>query len=152
MAFLRLVLIYFSLATASLLFSRSPGEDESGKDSTCTTYIVVHVFDVSSLSVALSLSIASRCGTSLASRGMSWLSGLKTAVKLDDSCDSVTDLISFCVHPQWLAQSILTPVSKEIKQINQTLNKIAIGRSDVNIGGKKTIHNCLFHQLFNCWE
>ena len=72
---------------------------------------------------------------------MSWLSGLKTAVKLDNSCDSVADFIS-CVHPQWLAQSILTPVSKEIKQINQTLNKI--GCSDVNIGGKKTIYNCLF--------
>ena len=81
---------------------------------------------------------------------MSWLNGLKTAVKLDDSCDSVADFISFCVHPQWLAQSILTPVSKEIKQINQTLNKI--GCSDVNIGGKKTIHHmykCLFYQLLN---
>ena len=69
---------------------------------------------------------------------MSWLSGLKTAVKLDNSCDSVADFISSCVLPQWLAQSILTPVSKEIKQINQTLNKI--GCSDVNIGGKKTMH------------
>ena len=63
---------------------------------------------------------------------MSWLSGVKTAIKLDNSCNSVTDLIS-CVHPQWLAQSILTPVSKEI---NQTLN---IRCSDVNIGGKKHV-------------